>query len=998
MFLTKVLAKLADQTDGPCSAADWQLAVQLLLNEYSTQPEFHDCSRQALYQRIVALMLDPQVLPDCYRALAIRLHDNSPELISRTHLPDDVGLDLAALNQQAERIDNNPTRLPSDPGYQAFNLGSLCKLDIDPGRFRLADGRPQPQLRVLISSHDDAADALAKQLPAVQGAIDNCLRLFDLLRHSAEQYTMFDHSPIPMSITDTLGVIRRVNNAFCAECGYDGEQLLGRSHAMLSSGHSDDDLYRLLWRTIKSGRVWHGELSNRHRNGSIYWDATTIIPLKNAADEVYGYWAIKRSTTREHMLTEQAEYAASHDDLTGLLNADVLKHQLNERLEQAQQGLLMLIDIGSLARVNTTLGFEVGDQMLQQAAQGLLEAIPGPDQVYRYSGDAFAVVIGTQLDEPGALIRNYVDRIKQCCGPTVQLGASTIPYDFRIGLARFPQDAHDLTTLLSRASLAMNTARKQRNTGWQLYDETEEQKLHRKLQLESEIVHALELDQFELWYQPKIDPKSGRVAGAEALLRWHHPQLGMISPAEFIPVAEKTRTIIKIGRWIIQQAAPQLAAWQRQFGQFRLSFNISPAQLFDSRLVDTVQQVIKRHQLPPSSLIVELTETMLVDQPERAKLVLGQLADLGVKVSIDDFGTGYSSMNYLKDFPVHELKIDRSMVTDVASDPAGATIVNAIISLTKNLSLDVVAEGVEQLSESEYLSAKNCDLLQGFLYSKPLPLSDFNHYLIEQQRGQNQAGDLPIPGVLFVDDETSILKTLKRLFRQQPYPCYFTDSVEEAYLLLARYPIAVVVSDQRMPGMCGTEFLARVRKLHPETVRIMLTGFADIDSMIDSINTGVVFRFHTKPWQDELLTQSIDSARQLYLLESQNNQIKSRLQRFTNDFMLPERQAIEGNPSLAQLSRSYNEVVNLYFASSFNPVYLRQQLEQIHQQLERLQQQCANDPDSAALIKQALEQLNWITTTSQSASTERPDDSRIIQALSSLKILLEHQQSQTDAN
>lgn len=381
--------------------------------------------------------------------------------------------------------------------------------------------------------------------------------------------------------------------------------------------------------------------------------------------------------------------------------------------------------------------------------------------------------------------------------------------------------------------------------------------------LEAELRRALLRREFLLHYQPQLSCKSGRIVGVEALIRWQHPSRGLIPPGEFIPALEESGLIVPVGEWVLRAACQQARAWHEAgLGQPRVAVNVSGRQLEMENLYASVKAALDEGGLEPAHLELELTESYLMRNPEEAIATLTRLKEIGVRVSVDDFGTGYSSLAYLKQFPVDIVKVDRSFIRSIAVDADDAAITRAVISMAHSLKLDVIAEGVETEAQLGVLIANNCDAIQGYYFSRSVDADTLAGMLREDRR---LASKLLEDGVhartlLLVDDEEAIIKLLERLLHGRGYRVLGTTSAEHGLTLLGENRVDVVISDQRMPGMTGVEFLRRVKEIHPDCVRIMLSAFVDLKSVADAINEGAIYKFLTKPWDNELLCSNIEEA------------------------------------------------------------------------------------------------------------------------------------------
>ncbi len=380
-------------------------------------------------------------------------------------------------------------------------------------------------------------------------------------------------------------------------------------------------------------------------------------------------------------------------------------------------------------------------------------------------------------------------------------------------------------------------------------------------EMEFALSQALARGELELFFQPKGDLHNGRIAGAEALLRWRRGDT-LVMPGDFIPLAEQSGLVVPIGAWVIDTACARLRAWTDQgFSETRLAVNVSARQFSVGDLETVLSEALARHAINPGRLELELTESMLMDDPEAAVIQLQRLKNLGIKLSLDDFGTGYSSFTYLSHFPIDTLKVDQSFVRHMVSNAKIAGIVAAIIGLAHKMHLHVVAEGVESEAQLAYLRRLGCDEIQGYFFSHPLPEAEYLALL---------GADKTLPGqptvdaaertLLLVDDEPGILSALRRMLRYEGYRILTANNAGEGLEMLALECIQVVISDQRMPGLSGTEFLTRVKDMHPDCLRIILSGQADMASVIDAINDGAVYKFLTKPWDDEKLRERIREA------------------------------------------------------------------------------------------------------------------------------------------
>jgi EAL domain-containing protein (putative c-di-GMP-specific phosphodiesterase class I)/CheY-like chemotaxis protein len=386
--------------------------------------------------------------------------------------------------------------------------------------------------------------------------------------------------------------------------------------------------------------------------------------------------------------------------------------------------------------------------------------------------------------------------------------------------------------------------------------------MHERFRFESALRRAIERDELTVHYQPQVSLSTGAIVGFEALLRWQHPELGLIAPGRFIGMAEETGLILPIGEWVLRRACEQSCAWQREgLPAVPVSVNLSARQ-FSEHIAETVGRILAETGLDPRLLELELTESASMEDPQKTFEILRQLKDMGVRLAIDDFGTGYSNLNYLKRFPVDRLKLDQSFVHDITSDPDDLSISRAVIAMAHGLRLEVIAEGVETTGQLALLAEHGCDEIQGYLFSRPVSAPECARMLREGKvlaleslrRGSSQRT------LLYVDDEVNLLAAVRRAMRNSGYRVLVSSSAEEAFEVLATTEVGVILCDQRMRGMSGTEFLSRVKQMYPDAVRMVLSGYTDLQSVTDAVNRGAIFKFLTKPWVEDELTAAVRDA------------------------------------------------------------------------------------------------------------------------------------------
>jgi predicted signal transduction protein with EAL and GGDEF domain len=482
-------------------------------------------------------------------------------------------------------------------------------------------------------------------------------------------------------------------------------------------------------------------------------------------------------------------------------------------------------------------------------------------------GDEFALILTMTRDQRDAV--NVANEVREALRAPFDLRGHAAVLTASIGIAMYPDDATDPDTLIKYADTAMARAKQAGRDGYRFFTAGMNVQVLARLDLEMALRRALDADQFVLYYQPKINLRTGQISGVEALLRWARPGYGVVLPGEFVPVLEDTGLIVRVGSWIIDHACRQIAEWMRDgIGPVRVAVNVSSRQFVEGDLHAEIRAALEKHAIDAELLELELTESALMSNAERTIVVLGKLKELGVKIAIDDFGTGYSSLAYLQRFPIDKLKIDIAFVRNVTTNPNDAAIAMAIISMAHSLKLRVIAEGVETHAQFEYLRRNRCDEIQGFYFSRAVPGRELGR-MVEAGKclpAEPNGSALPAQTLLIVDDDVNVLSSLHRLFRRDGYHILTAQSPAEGFELLALHRVQVIVCDQRMPVMSGTEFLSKVKEMYPETIRIILSGYTGLEAVLDSINRGAIYRFYTKPWDDTQLRDNIRLAFHHYWL------------------------------------------------------------------------------------------------------------------------------------
>jgi len=539
-----------------------------------------------------------------------------------------------------------------------------------------------------------------------------------------------------MMVTDPRGVIVRVNQAFTRLTGYSAEEAVGQTSALLKSGRHDLAFYQGMWETLKQKGYWQGQMWNRRKNGKIYAEWLTITAVAAPDGRITHYVGTFSDITQNREAEAEIHRLAYYDPLTQLPNRRLLQDRLGQALAATTRsghcGAILFLDLDNFKTLNDTRGHDVGDLLLAEVAQRLHACVRGGDTVARLGGDEFVVLLedlSGEVEEAAAQAKLVGDKMQESIAQSYLLKECEYHCTTSIGIGLFRDNNVTVEELLKHADLAMYQSKNAGRNTLRFFDPAMQAALDERSALEADLRQALKLRQLRLYYQPQMESARG-VIGAEALLRWVHPKRGLVAPGEFIPLAEETGLILPIGHWVLVTACAQIKKWEGNphTRELRLAVNVSARQFRQPDFAAQVQQVLAQSGADPTRLKLELTESLVLDNVSDTIAKMQALKAIGVGFSMDDFGTGYSSLSYLTRLPLDQLKIDRSFIRDFGSDPNGAAIVQTIIIMGQTLGLNVIAEGVETEAQREFLARNGCHTFQGFLFSRPVPLAEFEQF------------------------------------------------------------------------------------------------------------------------------------------------------------------------------------------------------------------------------------------------------------------------------
>ena len=675
---------------------------------------------------------------------------------------------------------------------------------------------------------------------------------------------VFDGISDGICITNPQGEILLTNAAFSKVTGYAGSEALNKTPRILKSGIHSTAFYQNMWDAINRQGNWQGEITNRRKDGELVTEWLSISAVHDVNGRLSNYVGLFSDLSERQEANERINYLSSFDPLTDLPNRNLFADRLRQSLANARrfnrETAVILLDLDRFRFINDTLGPPVGDELLIEVSRRLNLQVREGDTIGRRSGNEFGFVMANLSHERDVLA--LAQRMLDAIAVPFTIAGQTVVVTASIGISVSPRNGEDADAMLKTADAALLRAKKGGRNTFRFYSPEMDVDAARRLGLEAALREALQRNELTVFYQPQVSLDSGNMVGMEALLRWRNPQFGAVSPVEFIPIAEETGLILPIGEWVLRTACLQTRKWlDLGLANLRVAVNLSTRQFSQANLVNIVRHILLETGLPAAALELEITESAFIDDLDQAITQCHALKGLGTKLSLDDFGTGYSSLSYISRFPFDKIKIDQGFVRDIIENPVNAAIATAAIVMARSLNVSVLAEGVETEAQANFLRGRRCDAMQGYLFSRPIPAEEFELLLAGNKR--MIVPDTPRDSgqtLLLVDDEPNILASLSRLLRREGFQILTATSPAEAFELLAKNKVQVILSDQRMPEMSGTEFFSRVRQLYPDTIRILLTGYTDLESVTGAINRGAIYKFLTKPWDDDQLREQIREA------------------------------------------------------------------------------------------------------------------------------------------
>ncbi|KTD57725.1 sensor domain-containing protein [Legionella shakespearei] len=620
----------------------------------------------------------------------------------------EIGATPDALNQMWAELQHGPVRLE--------------------GRHRRKDGSTFPvdvRLGIFNATGEKLVLAIVRNI-TLQKQFEDTIRK---LTRALEQ------SPVLVMITDKSGTIEYVNAKVLEQTGYCAEEILGQNTRIFQSGKTPIDVYKAMWDKLSNGHEWRGELLNKNKNGEHFWVSAIISPMRNDDDETTHYLAVMEDVSQKKSYEEMLKYQATYDNLTNLPNRVFGVNKLERAISKAHLGkrklAVLFLDLDEFKQINDSMGHAAGDLLLKALSERYQTIIRQTDTLARLGGDEFMLIV-EHLNHTADAER-IAKKCQEACFKPFMIESRELSIASSIGIAIFPDHGRDAKTLMRNADTAMYQSKMKGKNSWTVFNNAMAGVATNRIRIKSELRNVLNRNELSLYYQPIVDVKNNKVIAAEALLRWHSSSLGYVMPDQIIPIAEETGLIVPLGYWILKHVCSQLREWQAVTGKdLKIAINISTVQLKQRDFINKLKLILQEAKIAPESLIFEITESAFIDDSKLILSQLNQLNEMNIHCSLDDFGMSYSSLSYIRSYPVKSLKIDRIFIQRINSNNNDLSLINSIIAMSRNLKLSVIAEGIETEEQLDLVRSMNCDMVQGWYFSKALPGDEFLSYLNDE--------------------------------------------------------------------------------------------------------------------------------------------------------------------------------------------------------------------------------------------------------------------------
>lgn len=698
----------------------------------------------------------------------------------------------------------------------------------------------------------------------LSGTMQDITQRVQMQERLSQSATIFENTSEAVVITDWAGKIISVNRAFSDITGYTQEELINKKASVLKSKKHDEKFYKDIYNEINKVGNWHGEIWSKRKNGDIYPEWLNVSTVKDERGAIINYVGVFSDITAVKESQQKLDYLAHYDSLSGLPNRLLLTARAEQSLAKARRNnnmrAVLFFDLDYFKNVNNTFGHPTGDLLLLEVSNRLQGCVREEDTVSRLGGDEFVVLIEDMEDSDfaGAIAHKIIDKLSE----KYIIEGHELFITCSVGISIFPNDGNDVSTLFKNADIALYRAKNRGRNTYEYYTKELSARAIERMIMENNLRYALDRDELSLYYQPQVDLYSGEIVGMEALLRWFHPEIGFIPPDTFIPLAEETGLIIPIGNWVLKTACATLKSWiDEGLSEIRVAVNLSSRQFNQENLPQIITDILQETGLEARLLEIELTERIVMQDVKKSIKMITELKKLNLEFSIDDFGTGYSSLSYLKKFPINRIKIDKSFVDNVVSNSEDAAISQAIISMSHSMNLKTIAEGVETAEQLEFLRQRECDEIQGYYFSRPLPEAEmqkllgkgtkvYSHFIANQEEKH----------LLIISNQTDTVNSLVDILSTDDYEISVASNYNEAMNILAIKPIEVSICDNKMSDVEGIELFGKVYKSHPNIVRILLIDDCNADTIVAAVNKSSVYKILSKELIDKKLREYVKSA------------------------------------------------------------------------------------------------------------------------------------------